>query len=1213
MKWQRSDYKSNRRFLDWTPPPLVYPCSDDEKQALHALKEVFAPLTTYKELEQKAVRGNTCVEVNIPIPNGHITFLENTAEQCTSPQTKHSSEGMQGARYWVQRVDTPDNMFQRLTDGYGISLMFGERCHQYIRNSNNWRGISGCMLDIDVFRDEKHPDAPAPVYSLNELFDRYPLIPQICSFILPSASSLYEGRPFKARGVVLFPEPVTDMRVYRAFGDILCGAIDCIPQNVTKNPVAVGFGNTHNAPLAFRSENADSLWITDALKKAEASVLSTAKKRQKERKKKAELAEHYAAKGSQGTGEGENISTFIEKCDPVSEMLSDGLLTRGTGNEYRWHESEHDRSCEILGDGVLHIYSHSMSAASPASELEPVNAHRFYLYQLSGLDMTKPGDKEKCREFLFERGYGSDPKQFAKHQQRRNASLTITGDAQETLATLTDNDNALTEAFTNALTETNTNTPHYHIVYFEMGSGKNHSLLTSLATLKKRGIGIFENHEQVDEQVLKARLMGLSSAKLRGRGYKFADSGLRDIDVHARRLFDEVFQRHPEVLCAFYDVIETREEKGLAPYPYCLNCPFYKNQSCPYINQFVGVSENDFIATCMHDLFFDPNFRHILAGLWRTPEDSEEETIIGDALGLAPKEASAFDLGILDEVIARNLYLDYTYSFQDMHELADAWEGEPLADFMKQLLDCLNAKTDTPLEKLQTHIETLSENVQMLIASQMTQIPEDVDVHEHTLRDRATENVLSEAYIEEGSGIQRRIPVSKAAEAILREKRVPVRPYRKIAPKTKIGVSPYRGNGVSPDEVAGRLWAGGWTLLDQLQKAIQMDIAWIGTKYNVNGEQVCCDTFTITVPPQVSDIAKLLILMGGTMDVENIITAFERQDVNFTASNGIPARYAKGVKTYQLTDRRLTYRSVFEVETDEDGKTVFDADTQKPLVIGLTAPAETELEKLCMLAEKHIAEGHLKPVFISYKDFTETPISETPIVQRMHQCLQVKHFDLTRGLNFDGVKVFIVYGLPKSARPDVVKQTAEILYHTELAQTPLDMTYQRGNEERAGYSAENIGVYADKRMEAVRQQLTRDKSKQALYRARPTRWEDTITFHFSAEPIPDWTERATGFVRTDLQTAERFEDIGEVIQAREKAETNGDVKALASATGQSERTTYRKTDTTRNQRKVDMQARAYQLYCEKCHNDTIIARLQSEYGKKVTDRTLRRWRNDDKF
>ena len=756
------------------------------------------------------------------------------------------------------------------------------------------------------------------------------------------------------------------------------------------------------------------------------------------------------------------------------------------------------------------------------------------------------------------------------HQSLR-ASLTITGDAQETLGTLTDNDNALTEAFANALTDHELDTPHYHILHFEMGSGKNHSLLTSLATLKKRGIGIFENHEQVDEQVLKASLMGLSSAKLRGRGYKFDDSDLRGMDVQARRMSASVFQRNPGVMCAFYDVIEKREEKGLSPYQYCLNCPFYKEKSCPYINQFIGISENDFIATCMHDLFFDPNFRHILAGLWQTPEDSVEESIIGDVLGLEPKEASSFDIGILDEVIAKNLYLDYTYSFQDIHELADAWEGEPLADFMKRLLESLNDKTETPLEAIQTHIETLSESVQQMIASQMTQIPEDVDVHEHTQRDRNTEEVLSEAYIVENSGI-RRIPVSKAAEVILREKEVPVRPYRKIAPKTKIGVSPYRGEGVSPDEVAGRLWAKGWTLLHQLQKAIQMDIEWIGTKYNIEGEQVCCDTFTIMVPPQVNHIAKRLILMGGTMDVENIITAFEGQDVDFTSTSGIPARYARGVKTYQLTDRRLTYRSVFTVETDEDGKTVFDPDTKKPLVIGLTAPAEKELEKLCTLAEKHIAEGHLKPVFISYKDFTETPISEIPLVQRMHACLQVKHFDLTRGLNFDGVKVFIVYGLPKSARPDVVKKTAEILYHTELAENPLEMTYRRSCEETDGYVAKNIGTYADKRMEAVRQQLTRDKSKQAVFRARPTRWDDTTTFHFSAEPIPDWTERATEFLRTDLQTAGRFEEMSTVIKARETAQQNGDVKALMGATGVPKSTAYRHTEKQRQQTKAEKDA-----------------------------------------
>ena len=1225
-------------YRHWRPDPPVIPISVMEQEQIDALSEYLLDLPLYSELET----DDAILEQPLPIPDGQIAYLENDKEPVLCVTDKPSVDTKNGAytgRNWRLRVTDYDGFICRFEKGFAVSSAICDRYGRYIRRGELWYGSSRLLGDGDEWADgtpekAKYPD---PCYSLDELLERYPLLREYARAIIPSARSLHKGRPFKCRIDFDFGQVITDARVFKAIGSLLSQEFPFLPPGVTHNPIVVAFGAAHQYKDAWiNPEGRIPQTLIDVAKSQGLAEIEDAKKRKKEKQQRNQHRAERRTREEAVTTELKKRGYFFETPkDPIVEYLNEPaerlLLDLGcsplSGDAWHWYESGAGRSFELT-DGVIKPFSASIAHASPNPDPNaPVNAHRLIAYHLYGKDLTKDADKRELRCLLANDGYGTHPDNYDAYQRekstvaeseglpslRRNASLTITGDAKETLATLRDNDNALTEAFANALTETDADTPHYHILHFEMGSGKNHSLLTSLATLKKRGIGIFENHEQVDEQALKASLMGLSSAKLRGRGYKFDDSNLRLTDIVSRRLNDALFDENPNVMCAFYDVIENREEKGLAPYPYCLNCPFYENQSCPYINQFIGVSEKDFIAACMHDLFFDPNFRHILAGLWRTSEDSEEESVIGDALGLAPKEASSFDIGILDEVIARNLYLDYTYSFQDMHELAEAWQGEPLADFMKQLLDCLNDKTDAPLETVQTHIESLSENVQMLIASQMTQIPEDVNVHEHTLRDRDTENVLSEAYIEEPSGIQRRVPVSQEAEAILREKKVPVRPYRKIAPKTKIGVSPYRGNGVSPDEVDGRLWAGGWTLLDQLQKAIRIDIEWIGTKYNAKGEQVCCDTFTITVPPQVSDIAKLLILMGGTMDVENIITAFERQDVNFTASNGTPARYARGVKTYQLTDRRLTYRSVFEVETDAEGKTVFDDDTQKPIVIGLTAPAETELEKLCMLAEKHVAEGHLKPVFISYKDFTETPISETPIVKRMHQCLQVKHFDLTRGLNFDGVKVFIVYGLPKSAKPDLVKQTAEILYHTELAQTPLDMTYQRGNEVREGYKAENIGVYADKRMEAVRQQLTRDKSKQALYRARPTRWQDTITLHFSAEPIPDWTERATGFVRTDLQTAERFEDIGGVIKARENAEQNGDVKALASATGQSERTTYRKTDTTRKHSKVDMQARAYQLYSDNCDNDTIIAILQSEYGKKVTDRTLRRWRKKDKF
>ena len=154
-KWTDAKYTSP--FHQWTPPPLIYPVSDTERETLHALKNVFDPLYIYPDMEARAVEKKGQVQIDVPIPAGYIAFLENTAEQCTSPQTKHSREGMQGARHWVQRVDTPDGMFQRLTDGSGVSLMFGERYCQYIRNKNNWRGVYGVQLDLDVWYED--PDA----------------------------------------------------------------------------------------------------------------------------------------------------------------------------------------------------------------------------------------------------------------------------------------------------------------------------------------------------------------------------------------------------------------------------------------------------------------------------------------------------------------------------------------------------------------------------------------------------------------------------------------------------------------------------------------------------------------------------------------------------------------------------------------------------------------------------------------------------------------------------------------------------------------------------------------------------------------------------------------------------------------------------------------------------------------------------------------------
>ena len=670
IKWKASDYKYP--FHHWTPPQLVYPCRPSEKNALHVLKNLFGPLESYKELETKAVSQNTLVSLDTPLSDGHIAFLENTAEQCTSPQTKHSSEGMQGARHWVQRVDTPDKMFQRLTDGYGVSLMFGERCHQYIRNSNNWRGISGVQLDLDVWYQQ--PDAlkkkleaedrdadfiaerldaneklPLPVYSQSELFERYPLIPRICTFILPTAKSLYDGRPFNTRGTVLFPEPVTDMRIYRAFGDMLCSELDCIPSNVTKNPVAVGFGNTHNAAEAYRNDQIDTAWISDRLQECAVNVISETQRSEKKKKEKTERKAHSASQSFNGTSEGENISAFIEQCDPVAGMVKDGLLTPEKGNDYRWHQSENARSCDIL-DGVIHIFSHTMSAASPAAELEPVGTHRFYLYQLCGLDMTQDADKPRIREYLFEHGYGSDPKAYISKRNHKPVKLHKKTDLECVIEPIEKAREALQSCFKSKK----------KLIGFRADTGIGKTFL-GIQLYQIKGIGGFISTPTTDlAKEVETRLYTAEIGVYRWRGIHSEPDG----------------QFPHEKACMFPDEYKAYAESGRNAYKMlCEHCPYLTEcNDDGYRSQEAKAKAAQVVVAAHKDLLFNPLFRNT-ANL------------------LLPKYKD--DMILIDEFDVFESFIKIEITQARLEYLKKTWHNHPLGEFATLLLKACILEDDT--------------------------------------------------------------------------------------------------------------------------------------------------------------------------------------------------------------------------------------------------------------------------------------------------------------------------------------------------------------------------------------------------------------------------------------------------------------------------------------------------------------------------------------
>ena len=1136
------------------------------------------------------------------------------------------------SRNWKQGQLTLTEIISVLNAGYAFAPgLFDPPAGESHRSGDFCEERQIVLFDGDEWTDEH----PAPV-NLDALIRRYPDVVKDFYWIGESISSRSSLKPeLRTRLMLVLPNPI-----YKGQSELWETVIDAIvtkylfiARGVGIDKVRLSFGNARsecdNRVLGGRvSPDMFSDWERIASEKqafAEAEHREN-EQRQKERQKQSQQHEAIRTELSRrGHPLVDGKDPLVAFCETdAAGLLQDlGLASPLSGNSWNWHDSSPGRSFE-LADGVIKPFSNTMQSASPESDpTNPVNAHRFILYYQHALDITKDSDKHELRCLLADAGYGMHPDVYraVKTAEReaaireglispegrrdRRSSLSITGEFHETLVALEDNEQALAQAFTQALQAPQADRPHYHILHFEMGSGKNHALLTSLKALHKRGIGIFENHEQVNEQVAKAfDEFGLSAMGFRGRGYKFKESGLSGIPVKIRQMDEGLFEKFPGVVCGFYDSIEKWESKGLGAYEYCLDCPFLKR--CPYLAQFQSVSDVDFLGICMHDLFFDPGLRAFLKRVWHRGEEAEEEQIIGDALGIESSFPSMdFDIGVLDEVVARNLYLSYEYALEDFQELACSWNAEALGDFMTEILRCFRDKESTdPLAEIKVYLQTLDKEARDQIHEQMTQIPKPVTVHQHTQRDKDTSAVLSKYFVRDDAENEWRIPVSADAESILQKKKIAMLPYQSRLPKGKIGVSPYselRSGRLTLSDIKGRLWSKEWTLLHQLETAVKTDIQWIGTKYNLTGEQVCCDTVTLTIPPQANAIIKRLVLMGGTMDVENIQHAFAGQAIGFSVSEGKTAAYAPGVQTFQLTDRRLTFQSVFELEKDAEGKTVYDDETNAPVVIGLTPSAIKDLEQMCTLAERHIAAGNPLPVFISYKDFTEPPIVDIPIVQRMHGCLQVKHFDLTRGLNFQGVKVFIVYGYPKSARPDVVQKTAEILYHADAE--PLDFTYKRCDEEGEGYKAINIGKFRDARPESVRQQLTRDKSKQALYRSRPTRWAGTTTFNFSAEPIPGWTERATGFTRTDFHRAENFEALGEVVATREDAEAEGDVQALVEGAGVSKSAAYRNTERKRKQDKAAAKQQALALYADGLSFDAISA----HFGGKPSERTIRRW------
>ena len=393
--------------------------------------------------------------------------------------------------------------------------------------------------------------------------------------------------------------------------------------------------------------------LSDALQAAASTVLSETKQRNREQKQKAKFNEHYRQQRT-GPGEGENISDFISKCDAVSEMVRDGLLTQGKGNEYRWHQSDNDRSCEILGDGVIHIFSHSMQAASPGADLEPVNAHRFYLYQLTGLDLAKESDKAKCREYLFESGYGSDPKAFLKNQQkkgiRKPVKLQNVPKYEKVIETLKSAYDFLKDVYENGADLFGIRT--------DTGTGKTENAITYAMT---KDVAIpTQSGKLRDEIVIRAEEKEI---------YAFGYRGIRDQDDYGN------------TLCIQSERFDLFRQKGFNPYKWiCEGCP--ENISCKsygYLSQPEQAKKSQLVAIPFPTAFLDPRLRN-----WAKMYLPSHGLILHDDLPLS------------------SLFIEYHLSAARLRQILKDWKDTVAAEWASVMLSCFSHRDYEKMKRLCT-------------------------------------------------------------------------------------------------------------------------------------------------------------------------------------------------------------------------------------------------------------------------------------------------------------------------------------------------------------------------------------------------------------------------------------------------------------------------------------------------------------------------------
>lgn len=870
-------------------------------------------------------------------------------------------------------------------------------------------------------------------------------------------------------------------------------------------------------------------WITEVIRQEEASVLSKARQDKQKRKRKFKHTQHK----SHSAGDGENISAFINHCDPVSEMVRSGLLIPGRGNEFRWYESENDRSCDIL-NGSIHIFSHSMSAASPAAELEPVGVHRFYLYQLSGLDMTKDSDKPKCREFLFDLGYGSDPKAFVEKRRKRSAPIRLkVRDCQQETQALEDQREKLRQEIKKVVAEKR-KLPGKHIINVTSaaGTGKTTIIITTYDNL----LFITKTKEEADQ------------------AFSIADSHEKDAWRHRPRMHNREEKNweqmplglaenqrpcmYPEIcnnlILRGHDIVPSFCAPFCEHYTECRARGFLKQYEIEPAKQQVFMSWTDMVFS---DVRFESRVKDLLDGEKLLVLDEANPTHLPQKREIVTKDL----LDILESwrLPTPEAYELFVFLNMLIQELSTAKKPEQIRAAFKKSLKVL---TDDEIQQMDNALAKVPVG---LVYKRDT----DGELHAIAIHGDNIEKKLyiSDAY-EPPDGFDGTIPTDFAKDGVEIDKLKVIKVDIDLF--QRFGFCDMRTQSHAVPRKLLNFIADLKTFVDTGSKACFKD-----EKGDIE----------FYLPPGLNAPLGITLTASDTDDL--IAVVYRPTDVSVTTITAPPPPFKPKCKVFQIATGRYTAKSTLLEKTGE--QMFYKADgTQSPKILWKPQPILKRMLRTILAAASQKRDGDkitFRDTFVvGAKDMVE---ADDPMIEELRENLFIEltnHHHAEGRNDYQHCEVaFIFHTEPSVAE---IKKQSRITYPTE------DLSFERQEVDVVvnGVTLEKVMRYTDTRVQKVYNLECEKRLMQAIMRLRPMINEDKLFFLFTAEPVSRLPVTPIPFTLPQL---ERFllkenGDIADFEAYLQKIDEQS-VQQRAEQEGVSERTIYRQTQGTRKQTKAE--------------------------------------------